>query len=83
MCVDWGYLAASVPRQLGQSEDRGVIVPLKPVKAGGGKGARESELVELPRLKLPVASASNGYADGRSRSSGSAEEKKPHNVVDL
>ena len=53
VCVDWGYLPASVPGQPGQAEDRGVIVPLKPVKAGGGKGARESEWEKLYDLKIP------------------------------
>ena len=43
VCVDWGYLAASVSAQAGQPEDRGVIVPLKSVKAAGGKDARKSE----------------------------------------
>ena len=41
MCVDWGYLHASAPGCPGQAGDRGVIVPMKPVKTDGGKGARK------------------------------------------
>jgi hypothetical protein len=66
VCVDWGYLGASVPAEAGLSEDRGVIVPSKPVKAGGGKDVRKSECCEATHDETnPGTSAQVGYADGR------------------
>jgi len=44
MCVDWGSLSASGPVRAGLAGGRGVVVPLKPVKAGGGKGSRKVEI---------------------------------------
>jgi hypothetical protein len=41
--VDWGYLSASTPVQTGPTEDRGVIVVMKSVKADGAKDARKLE----------------------------------------
>jgi hypothetical protein len=36
-----GISAVTAPVQIGTAEDRDVIVPMKPVKADGGKGARK------------------------------------------
>lgn len=43
VCVDWGYLPATETAQAVPAGDRGVVVPMKAVKAAGGKGSRKVE----------------------------------------
>ena len=58
LCVDWGYLHGKATERSGHAGDRGVIVPMKPVKAGGGKDARKVEedtgMRWKPRTAVPM-----------------------------
>jgi len=45
VCVDWGDLSVSGSARAEPTGVRGAIVPVKPVKVGGGKGSRKVDYV--------------------------------------
>ena len=68
LCVDWGSLHATVAAQAEHADGRGVVVAMKPVKAGGAKDARKvdasmSHDVKKDPTEVPAKAVLSGNTD--------------------